>query len=152
MRFVFDDTSIKVIVGFFAVVLIFGFFMSLVGHDSSVDYEDAESDIWLTADVEYIELTILPEGTWTWEGWLGDSGWFSSEPDPETYTLWSETTIEIPTLTFDIGHTSALPEMQTGYSEMQDSISDAPYIFQALLTLIPLTMVIIFIRSVEASV
>ncbi len=151
MRFIFDDTSIKVIVGFFAVVLIFGFFMSLVGHDSSVDYEVAESDTWLTADVEHIELTIFPEATWTWEGWLGDSGWFGEPPEPKTYTLWSETTIEIPTLNFDMGYTSAIPEMQTGFNEMRDSINGAPYIFSALLILIPLTMVIVFIRSVEVS-
>lgn len=151
MRFIFDDTSIKVIVGFFAVVLIFGFFMSLVGLDSDVDYEDAESDTWLSAEVEHTEITIFPEATWTWEGWLSDGDWFGDPPEDETYTLWSETTIDVPTLNFDIGYTSAIPEMQIGFGEMRDRISDAPFIFPALLIIIPLTMVLVYLRSVEVS-
>jgi len=151
MRFIFDNTSLRIFFLFFVGVVIFGFFLYTAGETPTMDYTAVDDDNLTPIALVEEDIVLVPETTLMY--WEYD--WGTAQWEGKGWTATEEVSVTINRIDVNTGNiyggNAFFGQLSNGYDDMTGALSGAPYIFNALLMILPIGVFFMVLRSFSAS-
>lgn len=149
MRFIFSKTSMTIIAIIFIGLTIFTYVMMVDGSGTKTfDATNQEPSTIMQANLTDYNLVTVPRAEFQFWTYSFSEGEFKSQ----SWVIWPQTTLEIKKLDINLNLFSLFPDMADGYTNMSNKLDSAPWLFRAVIVIIPIIIVLIVLQAIEVSI